>query len=192
MPLRVGMGVDPAIGKDARADYFVVAAVGLEVPVQKGNLRMHTLDIVRGRWEAPDQPKIVIGAWQKWHPYRIAVESIFYQSALIQYLIRSRPDIRWEKLKPQGDKAIRLDALAYHYKEGHLFHPPHGPTEPLWLREYEEELCGVGWLAGKALHKHDDQADAVCIAVNLLTLSALQHTQSTPLWHSFTVDGDDF
>jgi predicted phage terminase large subunit-like protein len=190
--LRIAIGCDPAIGASSRADYFVVAAVGMELPVVKGNLRLHTLDIVRGRWEAPDQPQVIIDAWEKWRPYRIVIESIFYQHSVFQYLMRTRPDIRWEKIKPEGDKAVRLDVLAYHYKAGHVFHPPHGPTEPRWLRDYEEELCAIGWLNGKPLHKHEDQADAVVLAINLLTLSARPQEARPVAGIPFTVDAGNW
>lgn len=167
--LIVVQAVDPAIGTGDRADYFVVATVGLDMRAR----RFHLLDIYRDRLEAPDQPDAIARQYEKWKPYSIGIESIFFQASLFQALRRegSLPIMEIPRRSGSGgvNKMMRMQSLASRYKEKQVSHPASAP----WLEDYEAELMGIQYVDGKDIHKHDDQADAVAMSIDLLSRAML-------------------
>lgn len=161
MALRIVQAVDPAIGKSSRADWFVIATAGLEMATR----RVHLLDIVRGRFPAPEQPRVIEEAYIKWRPMVVGIESIFYQTSLIQY-VRREGVVPIIEIRRHRDKEARLMSLATRYQNGQIVHPP----SATWLDEYETELCSIQFIDGRPVHEHDDQADAAADAVDLLTV----------------------
>lgn len=168
MALRICQAVDPAIGQTHRADFFVIATVGMEM--SRPTRPIFILDIFRDRIPFPDQPRAIEAAWRKWRPYGgtyVAVETLFYQSALIQQLIFEgrvpcRPIDRRLGNRMSPDKETRAAGLQARYENGQIHHPPWAP----WLEAYETELLAA--FRGT----HDDQIDAVVDAVDALTLGA--------------------
>lgn len=166
MSLRIVQAVDPAIGLTHRADYFVMATVGMEWAIQ--GRPIFILDIFRDRITFPEQPRVIESQFLKWQPFGamyVAIESIFYQSALIQAMrIRGRVPIReinrrlGNRVSP--DKETRAASLQARYEQGQIHHPPNAP----WLDDFEEELLSF------PRGEHDDQVDAVVDAVDALTL----------------------
>ena len=193
--LRIAQAVDPAIGQSSRADYFVITTCGLDTATKY----IHVLDIVRGRFEAPDQPKQIVAAFEKWHPYVVGVESIFYQTSLVQYLKRSTT-LPIREIKIRGsDNETRLMGLAAHWQAGRIVLPGRSKLPAKegadydsapWLRDLEEELTAIGWHNGKELHKHDDQAVAIAHCVNLLTLSGGVAAGNKPVYHEMVIDSE--
>lgn len=180
----VVQAVDPAIGQSERADYFVVATVGIDL----GQRRFHILDIYRDRIEAPDQPAAIATQYEKWHPFAIGIESIFYQAALFQTLRRegSLPVTEIPRRSGAGgvNKQMRMQGLAGRYKEKQVVHPVSSP----WLEDYETELMSVQYVDGKDIHKHEDQCDAVEMCLQLLApLLRSSLVSEVPQYASFSV-----
>jgi predicted phage terminase large subunit-like protein len=182
--LFVVQGVDPAIGVSTRADYFVVATVGLHLATR----RFYILDILRTRAEAPDQPEILLKAYDQWKPTVVGIESIFFQASLFQTMRREGTLPLREIARRAGGtvlrKVMRLQGLAERYKVGQIIHPDNNPP---WLQDYETELCSINYVEGKETHAHDDQPDGVELAVQMLSGMLRSQTQfREPTAHSFT------
>jgi len=180
----VVQAVDPAIGTSDRADYFVVATVGLDLKEK----RFHILDIYRDRLEAPDQPAAIARCYDKWRPYSIGIETIFYQTALFQTLRReaSLPLTEIPRRSGAGgiNKMMRMQALANRYQNHLVMHPKEAP----WLEDYETELMSVQYVNGKDVHKHEDQPDAVEMCITLLApLMRSGLADAAPQYASFSV-----
>lgn len=190
MPLRIAQAVDPAIGQSARADYFVVVTGGLDldrtIQTALGPAHpIHLLDVYRDRITFPEQPRVIEAQYRKWQPHGatwVGIESLFYQSALIQTLIRRgtvpcRPVDRRLGQRLSPDKETRAAAAQTWYEQGRIFHPTRAP----WLEDFESELLAF------PRGEHDDQVDAWVDVIQLLTLGWTQ-LRDEPLYHSFGVD----
>lgn len=186
MALRIVQAVDPAIGQTARADFFVIATVGMEMA--RPTRPIYVLDIFRDRIPFPQQPRAIEQAFLKWKKYGatyVAVESLFYQTALIQSLVNlgkvpCRPIDRRLGNRMTPDKETRAAGLQARYEAGQIYHPRWAP----WLDAFETEL--VAFPRGV----HDDQVDAVVDAVDALTLGPAW-TDTKVTYTDFTFDADE-
>lgn len=139
---------------------------------------IYLLDIFRDRIPFPQQTAAIEAAYYKWRPYGatyVAIESLFFQSALIQALIHEgrvpcRPIDRRLGNRMSPDKETRAAGLQARYEAGQIHHPrwlENGAVvEPPWLEAYEAELLAF------PRGSRDDQVDAVVDAVDALTLGA--------------------
>lgn len=167
--------VDPASGTGDRADYTVVATVGLHRPSRK----FYVLDILRSRVQGPDQPGYIRDAYNAWHPAYVGIESIFYQSTLLQYMRRQGElplrEIPRRSGSDVGKKMIRLAGLAARYKEKQVLLPD---TDLPWIDDYITEACAINFTnSDKGTHAHDDQVDAVSMAIDILSGSMGMQSQ---------------
>lgn len=173
--LRLASAADLALSLKKRADYFVIATVGLDTSTGK----VHVLDIFRDRVEAPDQPRILEQHYAKWRlrglPY-VCVEKVGFQTSVIQYL-RRRGLCAFKAIDTRVDKETRAMSLAVRYQDGQVVHPPAAP----WLDDYEAELLSF------PNGEHDDMVDAVCYAVDELTLNPISRPTEVA-YHEFSFD----
>jgi len=182
--LIVVQAVDPAIGMTKRADSTVIATVGLDLKAR----RFHVLDIYHDQLEGPDQPAAIAKQYEKWQPYTVGIESIFYQAALFQTVYREG-STRVSKIERRSGaggipKMMRMMGLAVRYKEQQVIHPISAP----WLEDYEVELMSIQYIDGKGIHKHEDRADAVEMCIQLLSpLITTGATPQEPIYSDVTV-----
>jgi predicted phage terminase large subunit-like protein len=139
--------MDLAISTAKDADYTVISTFGV---TPKRDLLI--LDVVRGRFEAPDQPRKVKEVFDRWHPSYIGIESVAYQLALIQALQREGIPVR--QMRPKGGKEARAMTAAVKYEASQIWHPEYAP----WKETMESEL--TSFPGGK----HDDIVDTVAYA----------------------------
>jgi len=145
---RVFQTVDLAASVKASADYTVVSTWAATP-----DLDLLLLDRVRGRFEGPDQPALITGAWAKWSPAMIAIEQVGYQLALIQAMVRQGLPIM--AVRPDADKVSRFIPFCTRMKAGAVYWPAGMP----WLHDWEDEL--VSFPDGE----HDDQVDTASLSV---------------------------
>lgn len=155
--LKVAIGVDPAIGRTDRHDYFAACAVGAD-PV--GNI--YVLESFRGRFTFEEQLKQIIAMYKRHHlpgagrpVVRVGVEATAYQEALPQRL-KAMTRMPLVSIRPAVDKISRAHALTSFFQTGRIFFPDGPGCDPL----IEELLLFPDG-------EHDDLFDALEMAVNL-------------------------
>ena len=121
----------------------------------------YLLDVVRGKFEAPDLRRRIIDVSRHWRADATLVEDTELGRALTQDL-RVNGDLRPLLQQPQFDKEARLLAQAARFETGQV----HLPSEAPWLAEYVDEL--TAFPSGK----HDDQVDSTSQALRFLTRQA--------------------
>lgn len=121
----------------------------------------YLLDIVRGKFEAPDLRRKIIEVSRHWRADATIVEDTELGRALTQDL-RVNGDLRPLLQQPQFDKEARLLAQAARFETGQV----HLPNEAPWLAEYVSELTAF------PNGRHDDQVDSTSQALRFLTRQA--------------------
>lgn len=149
--------MDLATSVKTQADFTVLGIFGVHGP------DLLLLDVLRGKWEGPDLPRVAARVWQVYHPAYIGVESVGFQVSTVQDMRRgdphhNRPPLPIKALEPRGDKVSRALTLAARMGTGNVYVPKDAP----WLPGLEAEL--VQFPKGK----HDDQVD-------MLSYGALEH-----------------
>ena len=154
IPVDVYCGVDPASSLSARADFFVVATIGVDHDNNK-----YIIDIYRNRISPAEQPKILIDAYKKYRPRRMKVETVGYQEAL---RVAVRDLMREENLyipgletgvKPRNSKSERLLSLVPLFAKKQFYFRP---------QDIEPQQEFLSYPKGK----HDDVMDAVWTALD--------------------------
>lgn len=150
---------DTAMKIKEHNDFSVFGVWGL---TEQGKLRL--LDIVRGKWEAPDLKKQAIQLWNRWQedPYNYAsglyVEDKASGTGLIQELkVTGIPII---PLIADKDKLTRVESCLTYIEAG-LVELPESKTYtfvPAFLSECEA-------FTRDDSHAHDDQIDMMCYAI---------------------------
>lgn len=138
------MTVDLATSEKTAADYTVIA-IGWVTP--DNDLLVE--EIIRVRLEGPEVLQLVENAYHAWRPAAIDVESVGFQLALIQMLVRKGLPVR--KLEAKGDKVGRALALGARMEAGTVYFKQGAP----WLHELEHELVSF------PNAEHDDQVDVL-------------------------------
>ena len=154
IPVDIYCGVDPASSLSARADYFVVATIGVDNDNNK-----YVIDIYRNRISPAEQPQILIDKYKKFRPRRMKVESVGYQEAL---WVAVRDLMREEELyipglesgvKPRNSKSERLLSLVPLFAKKQFYFRP---------EDLEPQQEFLSYPKGK----HDDVMDAVWTALD--------------------------
>ena len=154
IPVDVYCGVDPASSLSARADFFVVATIGVDHDNNK-----YIIDIYRNRISPAEQPKILIDTYKKYRPRRMKVETVGYQEAL---RVAVRDLMREENLyipgletgvKPRNSKSERLLSLVPLFAKKQFYFRP---------QDIEPQQEFLSYPKGK----HDDVMDAVWTALD--------------------------
>lgn len=188
--------VDPTIGLSERAKYFVIATGSMDLVTKNIYLR----HVLRGRFEAPDQPRVITRAYLDWRPLYVGIEETFWQTSLIQYLRRQGvvPTRRIDRRKQHNaDTGTRAMALAVRYHDGQILHPArvdrHGRDTGVasWLDPFEQELLAFTGVKGR--DEYSDQVSAWTDVVKELTDLAADRMQLgvKPTYRPFVWDPNE-
>lgn len=144
--LHVTMGVDLAISTKDGADYSAVAVLG------RGSEGITwVLDVQRLRAPFHQVLQFIRALAEKWNPRSIAVESVQFQAAAVQELLRTTT-LPVVAARADRDKLTRFQPLEARYEQGLVRHAPGLPPE------FEQELLSF------PVGEHDDQVDALAHA----------------------------
>lgn len=144
------LGVDLALSTKTEADYTAVVALSRD---NAGVLYVRDAQRIRAPFHQVLQFIQQMAA--KWNPTVIAIESVQYQAAVVQELLRTtRLPVRG--IKPDKDKLTRFLPLAARYEQGFI---RHAPGLPGW---FEDELLSF------PVGDHDDAADALAYSFQAL------------------------
>lgn len=128
------------------------------------------LDLVRGKWEAPELESKMVDFWNKHKPTQfkpfgaqmIKVEDKSSGTGLIQG-IKKDYMIPIEGIQRNTDKVLRAMGVIKYFASGYV----HIPREAEWLHDFKEEFRKFTPLM---THKHDDQIDPAMDAVEDLII----------------------
>lgn len=160
---RVYICADTAMKTGRQNDYTVLGCFG----VTKEN-EIHLLDMVRGKFEAPDLEKVFVNFWQKWRRSsgglrRPAVGAVYVEDkasgiGLIQAIRRRGVPVMG--MRPTRDKYTRALEAVPTIAAG-LLKLPNGATDPISAAVMAE--CEA--FRQDMSHKHDDIVDMLCYGV---------------------------
>lgn len=153
IPVEVYCGVDPASSLSMRADFFVIAVIGVDA---EGN--HYIIDIFRERITPDKQPQKILDMYKKYRPRRMKIETTGYQEALrtaVRVLMREDdvyiPGLE-SGVKPRTRKSERLMSLVPMFAKGQFYFRP---------QDLEAQKEFMSYPKGK----HDDVMDAVWTAL---------------------------
>lgn len=155
--LRWARGYDLAVSQKTSADYTASFRCAFD---KQGNL--YIADGFRKRIEFPEQQRFVIKRMVSEKNTTHGIEKALHGEALVQSL-RRVPAVRhvgFKAVKVDKDKFTRALAWANLAEEGRVFLVRGG-----WCDEFLDEVCRF---TGKG-DTHDDQVDAVSLAVGMLS-----------------------
>ncbi len=149
-------GYDLAVSTKTSADYTASFRCAVD---DEGNL--YIADGFRKRIEFPEQRRFAIERMTEERDTRHGIELALHGQALIQEL---RREVRvrgaaFQGVKVDGDKYTRASAWSSRAEEGKVY-----LVKGAWINDFLDEVCRF---TGKG-DKHDDQVDAVSIAVQML------------------------
>jgi predicted phage terminase large subunit-like protein len=154
IPIEVYGGVDPASSLSMRADYFVIAMIGIDA---EGN--HYCVDVFRDRVSPEKQPAKIIEMFKKYKPRRIKIETVGYQEALrtaVREIMREEdlfiPGLE-KGVKPRTRKSERLLSLVPMFAKGSFYWRP---------QDLEPQKEFMAYPKGK----HDDVMDAIWTALD--------------------------
>lgn len=156
---RVIIAGDTAQKVKQHNDYsvFIVAGVGVD-----GGL--YVIDMIRGKWEAPELERKLEDIWSKYRASHKAqgvyIEDKSSGTGLIQTIQRKR-NIPIKGIQVDADKYTRVLGIQGYIEAGYIYLP--GGAE--WIADFIEE-CEK--FTATDSHKHDDMVDALVHAVNEL------------------------
>lgn len=134
--------------------------------------KLHLLDCIRGKWEAPDLKRQVKLLWNRWScgVGRTACSGLYVEdkasgTGLIQE-IRRECAIPILPLQADKDKLTRLEAVLAHIEAGNVELPHSAENNKQLLNECEA-------FTRDDSHAHDDQVDALVYGI-MVGLSKLQ------------------
>lgn len=145
--LRIGMGVDLAISKADTADFTAIVVVGYD----KESGRRYVLDVWRGKDGFHEVVNMIKIYAAKWNPQRINIETVQYQVAVVQELLR-KTTLPVKGVKPDRDKVTRFHSILARYEQLMVTHVR--GIEPA----FEKELLSF------PESQHDDMVDALVYA----------------------------
>jgi predicted phage terminase large subunit-like protein len=153
---------DTAQKTKERNDYSVFECWGLGV-----DGRIYLLDLLRGKWEAPELERKAIDFWNKHKPAtraqigalrKLMIEDKASGTGLIQS-IRKKGGIPVDGIERHIDKLVRVNDVAGYIESGLVMIPEEAP----WASEFIAE-CEA--FTPDDTHAHDDQIDPMCDAIN--------------------------
>lgn len=144
-----------------RNDYSVFECWGLG---KDG--RIYLLDLIRGKWEAPELKRKAIDFWEKHLPMgmphgaalvKMKVEDKASGTGLIQD-IRSTGAIPIEGIERDRDKLTRVMDVVSYIDSGYVYIPESAP----WVSDFTQECDSF---TADDTHAHDDQIDPMADAI---------------------------
>lgn len=199
MSYRILQACDAAYGESQRSDFtsIVTAARDLGFPTMK----IHLLDVWQDRIPLEQVPAAIGAKFREWRPQWVGIENTLWQASIIQNMRRRGdvPFVEVDRRKARNpDKKTRAGSLAFHYSEGHIWHPRPAPTTmrlfdgKSWLegeaalRYAEDQLLAFTGVPGR--DDHDDFVDAMIDVCDALSLTASWVQQQGPVYHNMTWD----
>jgi predicted phage terminase large subunit-like protein len=145
---QVVMSWDTANKVSELADFSVCTVWGYK------KRHIYLLHVLRKKLEYPDLKKLTLELKSQWKPTKILIEDKASGTQLIQELKREGL-YTVHGVKPDGDKAMRMNAQTGFFEQGLVYLPAQAP----WLEEYKKELVSFPF------GKHDDQVDSTAQAL---------------------------
>jgi predicted phage terminase large subunit-like protein len=139
---------------------------------------IYLIDLVRGKWEAPELESKLVDFWNKHKPtqfkpfgaQQVRIEDKSSGSSLIQSIQRDYT-IPIEPIQRNTDKVLRAMGVVKYFASGFI----HLPAEAEWLHDFKEEFRKF---TPKMTHAHDDQIDPTMDAVeDLLVFEGTLYTE---------------
>lgn len=143
----VRIGVDLAISTKETADYTAIVAVA------KRNDDYIVVDAIKGRWTFIEQQQAIQQIASKWNASIVSIESVQYQAAMVQELVR-KTNLNIREVKVSKDKVTRFTVAEGKYEHGYLYHL--NGLAP----DFENEILSF------PNAEHDDYSDALVHAIN--------------------------
>ncbi|WP_257616528.1 phage terminase large subunit [Rodentibacter ratti] len=141
-------------------DYTVFIVAG-----KSSDNRVYILDLIRGKWEAPELERTLYQTWNKHYADRtsgrltkVNIEDKASGTSLIQKLTRDG-HIPVSPVQVDRDKYTRVLGVQGYIESGYIVLPDNAP----WVRDFIAE-CEA--FTATDSHKHDDQVDALVMAIN--------------------------
>ena len=152
---RIIITADTAQKTKQHNDYSVlfVAGVGHDGGV-------YVLDLIRGKWEAPELEQKVSDVWNKYKSlgvHKVYVEDKSSGTSLIQNIQRKQR-IPIEGVQVDTDKYTRVLGVQGYIESGYIYLP----NDAEWIEDFIKE-CEA--FTATDSHKHDDQLDAMVMAI---------------------------
>ncbi len=153
--LRTGSFCDLATSTRTRADYTVMATVGMDAA-----LNVFVLDILRGRWEWPDAYGKIVDEIQRQKVRLVGVETNGFQLSSFQALVRDPrvKGVAFHAVPMATDKTSRSLLVSSKGSSGKLYYAAGASWSEYMITEF----------VNFPSFRHDDVVDAVCGAVELL------------------------
>jgi predicted phage terminase large subunit-like protein len=111
----------PSLG----SDFSAVVTVGMD---EHG--RKFVLDAWWGRETAPQLERRMVELYRRWRPMEVVVEKASSGNALLQSIEDAHPELPFGGVRPEGNKALRLEAVARQFEAGQVFFPESGREMP--------------------------------------------------------------
>ena len=125
--------------------------------VGKLGANFFVLELVRGKFQAPELRRLMMRKIEEWQPDATIVEATELGRSMVQD-IRRTTELPLLLDAPRFDKRARLEAQAARFEAGQVHLPRNAP----WLGSYLSELLGFPF------EPHDDQVDATSLALNYM------------------------
>lgn len=163
---RLFITADTAQKVKESSDYTAIGLWGLTIKNE-----LYLIDLLHGKWEAPDLERQFIAFWNKWRdgiglrkPNGVYIEDKASGTGLIQ-TIKHKGGIPIIPYMPEKDKLTRVMDVSPYIESGMLYLPLN--------RDYEisKKLVNecVAFTADDS-HAHDDIVDCMCMALNIAFL----------------------
>ena len=153
--LRIGSFCDLATSTKTRADYTVVATVGMDKA-----LNVFILSILRGRWEWPDAYEHIVEEIRSQKVKLVGVETNGFQLSSFQELIRDSrlKGVAFHAVPMSSDKTSRALLVSAKGSNGKLYYAAGASWSEYMITEF---VNFPGF-------RHDDVVDSVCGGVELV------------------------
>ena len=158
---RIFITADTAQKVKEHNDYSVFGVWGITKQGQ-----MHLLDMIRGKWEAPELKRKAIELWNTWIKGKTPATAFYVEdkvsgTGLIQE-IKATGGIPIIPIQPDKDKLTRVEA-SLTYLESGLVYLPDKPT----YNFNADFLAECEAFTRDDSHKHDDMVDVFSYAVQI-------------------------
>lgn len=155
---RIIITADTAQKTKQHNDYSVIIVAGLGVD---GGL--YIVDLIRGKWEAPELEQKLSDVWNKYRSmsvHKVYIEDKSSGTSLIQNIQRKQR-IPVEGVQVDTDKYTRVLGVQGYIESGYIYLP----NDAEWIEDFIKE-CEA--FTATDSHKHDDQVDAMVMAITEL------------------------